>query len=116
MIFVTWYIVKLELYVTVCSDFLITIVANDVSRLGRKMISWICIVGEVSMTSSFSDHKISKFIILDPRKTLVILKIPGLVEVRSLQSGKTCRLKFNHSTDHPTPPPTVCLKLLQRCL
>ena len=108
MIFVTWYIVKLELYVTVCGDFLITIVATDVSCLGRKMISWICIVGEVSMTSSFSDHKISKFIILGPRKTLVVLKIPGVVEVHCLKSGNKYRLKFNHSTDHPTPPPRVC--------
>ena len=40
MVFVTWCIVNLDCYVTLCSAFRILIVANDISHLGIKMIPW----------------------------------------------------------------------------
>ena len=56
MIFVTWCIVKLDCYVTLCSACHILIVANDISHLGIKMISWIWVVGVVTKTHDFYDH------------------------------------------------------------
>ena len=41
MIFVTWCIVKLDCYVTLCSACHILIVANYISNTGIKIISWI---------------------------------------------------------------------------
>ena len=56
MKFVTWCIVKLYFFVTLCSDCRIFIVANDISHLGIKMTSWIWRVGDVTKTSEFYDH------------------------------------------------------------
>ena len=56
MIFVTWCIVKLYCYVTLFSACHILIVANDISHLGIKMISWRWVVGNVTNTSEFSHH------------------------------------------------------------
>ena len=50
MIFFTWCIVKLYCYVNLCSDFLILIVANYISHMGIKMISWSWGVRDVTMT------------------------------------------------------------------
>ena len=41
MRFVTLCIVKLDCYVSLCSDFHILLVYNYISHLGIKMISWI---------------------------------------------------------------------------
>ena len=56
MIFFTWCIVKLYCYVTLFSACHILIVANDISHLGIKMISWRCVVGDVTKPPDFSDH------------------------------------------------------------
>ena len=40
MIFVTWYIVKLNCYVNFCHDYNIFIVANNISHIGVNRISW----------------------------------------------------------------------------
>ena len=40
MVFSTWCIVKLDFYVNLCRDCIILIVANDISHMGIKMISW----------------------------------------------------------------------------
>ena len=56
MIFFTWCIVKLYFYVTFCSSWRILIVANYISHLGIKMISWSWGVGGVTKTSDFSGH------------------------------------------------------------
>ena len=55
MLFVTWCIIKLYCYVTLCRDCLIIIVANDISNPGRKIISWIWGFCDVTMKSDFSD-------------------------------------------------------------
>ena len=56
MIFVTWCIVKLYCYVTLCSACHILIVANDIRHLGITMTSWSCGVDNVTNTPDFSDH------------------------------------------------------------
>ena len=56
MIFVTWCILKLDFYVTLWSTCLILIVYNYIIHIGRKMISWIWLVGDIAMISDFSDH------------------------------------------------------------
>ena len=56
MRFVTWCIVKLDCYVTLCSACDILIVANDIIHLGIKMISWSWVVGDVTKTPDFSDQ------------------------------------------------------------
>ena len=55
MRFVTWCIVKLDFYVTLCRACCILIVANYISHMGIKIISWIWLVGAVINTSDFSD-------------------------------------------------------------
>ena len=50
MRFVTWCIVKLDFYVTLCSACRILIVANYISHMGIKMISWLWVVGDVYTT------------------------------------------------------------------
>ena len=54
--FVTWCIVKLYCYVILCSACHILIVANYISHLGIKMISWIWLFGDVTNTPEFSYH------------------------------------------------------------
>ena len=54
--FFTWCIMKLDCYVTLYSAFHIHIVANYISHVGIKMISWIWVVGYVTKTPEFSDH------------------------------------------------------------
>ena len=56
MRFVTWCIVKLDCYVTLCSACNILIVANDIKHLGIKMISWIWLAGDVTKAPEFSYH------------------------------------------------------------
>ena len=56
MRFVTWCIVELDWYVTLCIACNIIIVANDITHLGIKTISRIWIVGDVNNTPDFSDH------------------------------------------------------------
>ena len=56
MIFVTWCIFKLYCYVTLFSACHILIVANYISHLGIKMISWRWLIGDVTKTPEFSDH------------------------------------------------------------
>ena len=56
MIFVTWFIVKLYCHVTLCINFHILIVYNDISHLGIKVISWSWLVGDVTKIPDFSDH------------------------------------------------------------
>ena len=56
MRFVTWCIVKLDCYVTLCSACNILIVANYIRHLGIKIISWSWGVGDVTNTSEFSDQ------------------------------------------------------------
>ena len=65
MIFFTWCIVKLDYYVTLCSDCHILIVANDSIHMGIKMISWVWVVGYVTKTPDFYDHT-SKLLICYP--------------------------------------------------
>ena len=48
MVFVTWCIFKLDCYVTCCRAFHIIIIANDISHLRIKMISWSWGVGDVT--------------------------------------------------------------------
>ena len=54
--FFTWCIVKLYCYVNLYKAFHILILANDISHLGIKMISWSWGVGDVSNTPDLSDH------------------------------------------------------------
>ena len=56
MIFVTWFIVKLDFYVTLCSACHILILANYISHMGIKMISQRWVVDDVTKTPDFSDH------------------------------------------------------------
>ena len=56
MRYVTWCIVKLDCYVTLCSTFCILIVSNDISHKGIKMIYWSWLVGDVTKTPEFSYH------------------------------------------------------------
>ena len=56
MRFFTWWIVKLDCYVTLCSACHILIVASDIIHMGIKMISWSWVVGDVTNTPDFSDH------------------------------------------------------------
>ena len=56
MRFVTWCIVKLDCYVTLCSACNILIVANNISHMGIKIISWIWVVVDVTKIPEFSDH------------------------------------------------------------
>ena len=43
MTFVTWFIVKLDCYVTFCIDILIIVVDNDIIHMESKLISWNCV-------------------------------------------------------------------------
>ena len=52
--FFTWYIVKLDFNVTLCSTCNILIVANGISYPEMNMISWSWGVGDVTKTSEFS--------------------------------------------------------------
>ena len=56
MRFFTWCIFELDCYVTLFSACNILIVANYISHLGIKMISWRWVVGDVTKTPEFSDH------------------------------------------------------------
>ena len=56
MKFFTWCIVKLDCYVNLFSAFHILIVANAISHMGIKMISWSWVVVDVTKTPDFSDH------------------------------------------------------------
>ena len=56
MVFFTWCIIKLDCYVTLCISSHILIVANNISHMGIKMISWILIVGVVTNISDSYDH------------------------------------------------------------
>ena len=56
MRFVTWCIVKLYCYITLCRAFHILIVANDISHMGIKTISCIWVVGDLTNMSYLSDH------------------------------------------------------------
>ena len=53
--FVTWCIFKLDFYITLFKACRILIVANYISHLGIKMISWIWVAGDVTKTPDFSD-------------------------------------------------------------
>ena len=57
MRFVTWCIFKLDCHVTLFSACHILIVANYISHLGIKIISCRWVVGYVTKTPEFSDHK-----------------------------------------------------------
>ena len=56
MIFFTWCIVKLYCYVNLSIACHILIVANYISHLGIKTISWSSLVGNMTKTPEFSDH------------------------------------------------------------
>ena len=56
MRFVTWCIFELDCYVTLFSVCNILNVANYISHMGIKMISWRWVVGDVTNTPEFSDH------------------------------------------------------------
>ena len=56
VIFVTWFIFKLSCYVNFLRYCFVLIVAHDIRHMGRKMISWIWVVCDVTMTSDFYDH------------------------------------------------------------
>ena len=56
MRFVTWCIVKLYLYVTLCITFHILVVYNYIIHLGIKVISWSSVVVDVTKIPDFSDH------------------------------------------------------------
>ena len=56
MRFVTWCIVKLDCYVTLCSAFHILIVDNYISHPGIRMITWIWVVSDITNTPNFTDH------------------------------------------------------------
>ena len=75
---------KLYLYVTFLSDCIILVVANDISNLGSKIISYIWGVVYITITSDFSDSKVNKSLILDLIMFLFALNLPGLVQVCSL--------------------------------
>ena len=70
MRFVTWCIVKLDFYVTLCSPFHLIIVANDIIHMGIKMISWILLVGDVTNTPAFSDN-VQVNCLFSPMKTFL---------------------------------------------
>ena len=53
MSFVTWCIVELDCYATLCIACHILIVSHDISHLGIKMISWGWLVGDASKASEF---------------------------------------------------------------
>ena len=55
MKFFTWCIVKLYCYVTLCSAFHILILANYISHICIKMISWSWLFGDVTKTPDFYD-------------------------------------------------------------
>ena len=56
MRFVTWCIVKLYCHVSLCINFHILIISNNIIRLGIKVISWSWLVGGVTKISYFSHH------------------------------------------------------------
>ena len=56
IIFFTWCIVKLNVFVTLCRACNIIIVSNYIIHMGIKIISWIWVVGDVTKTPDFSDH------------------------------------------------------------
>ena len=56
MIFFTWCIVELDCFVNLCQACIISIVANDIIHTGRKMISWIWRVCDITTKSKISDH------------------------------------------------------------
>ena len=69
MIFFTWYIVKLDYYVTLCSAFHILILANYIIHLGIKMVSWSWVVGDVPKTPEFSYHIQENCLFLPAKKS-----------------------------------------------
>ena len=89
MRFVTWCIFKLDCYVNLFSACRILIVANSISHLGIKMISWIWVFGDVTKTLAFYDHIQVNCLFL-PVKNIFPLKKPGLVKVHSLQLETKC--------------------------
>ena len=93
MISVTWFIVQLDFYITLWSTFHLLVIANYISHLGIKMISWIWIVGDVTNTPDFSDH-IQVNCLFFPVKNLVPLNQPDLVKVHSLKLGTKCIFLF----------------------
>ena len=56
MIFVTWCIVDLYCHVTLCINFHILIVYNDIIHMGIKVISWRWLVGDITKIPEFYDH------------------------------------------------------------
>ena len=56
MRFVTWCILKLDCYVTLCSPCHILIVDIYIIHMRIKIISWSWVVGDVAKTPGFSDH------------------------------------------------------------
>ena len=83
MIFVTWCIFKLYCYVTLVSACHILSVANYISHMGIKMISWRWIIGDVTKTHEFYDHIQVNCLFFTHEKYL-LLKQPGLVKAHSL--------------------------------
>ena len=56
VIFVTWCIVNLDYYVTLCRACHIIIVGDYIIHMGIKIISWRWVVGDVTNTPDFSNH------------------------------------------------------------
>ena len=68
MIFVTWYIFKLDCYVILFSACNILIVANYISHMEIKMVSWRWVVGDVTKKPNFPDHIQVNCLFFNPEK------------------------------------------------